>query len=295
MREAEGESARRATLLLVIGAALGISAAVASLLDVRRGGLPDDAVAVVNGVSIRAADYARAVQALASDRRAPLREEDRRHVLSRLVDEELLVQYGIDLGLVRSDRRVRGDLVSAVLAAQVASVDGYEPTEEETRAFYAEQAEFFATPGRMRLAVLWVRGEPQRRQEEALARAREALRTLRGGRPFGDVASAFGDEPVAPLPNALLPPAKVREYLGPTAARKAISLAAGAISEPIVTGSGVYVLAMVEREEPRSPPLLEVQPQVVAEMKRRAGDDAVRATLDRLRREGEVIEAESLP
>lgn len=294
----EGEAVRRrTTVLLAIGAALGIAAAVVSLTDVRAASshLPADVVAQVNGVPIRRADYLRAVGALASDRRAALTEADRRHVLDRLIDEELLVQYGVDLGLVQSDRRVRGDLVSSVLAAQVASVDDFEPTEEELRAYYAEYGDFFGSPGRMRLAVLWVRGEPARPADEAASRALAAAVALRDGEEFASVVDRLGDQPVAPLPDGYLPPAKVREYVGPAVATAALALAPGEVSDPIGAASGVYVVQLVDREASGRPPLEEIEPQVRVEMKRRAGDDAVRAALERLRREGEVVTTETLP
>ena len=133
-----GSGARRqarARWLLRAGAAVGIGAAVASLLGRPPGdGLSQGQVARVNGVPIRTQEYQRAVAAVDADRRTPLDEADRRYVLDRLIDEELLVQYGMSLGLARSDRRIRSDFVSAVIAAQVASVDGSEPSGEEVRA-----------------------------------------------------------------------------------------------------------------------------------------------------------------
>ncbi len=294
---ASAGGARRTQVLLALGAVIGIAAAVASMMTLaaERDALEDGVVARVNDVDIRGNDYLRAVAALASDRRSPLTADDRRHVLDRLVDEELLVQYGIDLGLVRSDRRVRGDLVSAVLAAQVASVDGYQPTDAEAEAFYAENSEFFALPGRLRLAVLWIRGEPARSEEEAMQRAEEALAAVRAGQPFSEVRQRFGDEQIAPLPDAYLPAAKVREYVGPTVATRALELPVGGVSEPIRAGAGVYLVEVVDREPRRVPELAAVRAQVDAEMQRRAGDDAVRSTLERLRREGRVVIAEPLP
>lgn len=290
-------SAYRTNALLVLGAVLGISAAVASTVSVRArdAALADGVVATVNGVPLRTADYARAVEALASDRRSPLTEADRRHVLNRLIDEELLVQYGVNLGLVRHDRRVRGDLVSAVLAAQVASVDGYQPSAAELRSFYAAHSDFFALPGRLRLAVLWIRSAPARSPEEAMQRARDAVEAVRSGESFEAVKLRLGDMQIAPLPDAFLPPAKVREYLGPTVVQRALAMEPGEVSDPIASGAGVYVIRVVGRDKLRHRELEEIEPQVRAEMKRRAGDDAVRATLDRLRVEGNVVAAVELP
>jgi parvulin-like peptidyl-prolyl isomerase len=283
--------------LLVAGAALGIGLAVASLLDL--GGaaaeLPASDVARVNGVPIRSADYLRAVAALASDRRGELSDEDKRHILDRLIDEELLVQYGVDLGLMRSDRRVRGDLVTTVLAAQVASVEGLEPSPQEVERFYAANRDFFATPGRLRVGAIWFGDGAAKDRAAALRRAGEAVAALRGGESLAAVRERLGDPQVAPIPDALLPPAKVREYAGPSVARALRDLSVGEVGDPIEVGGGVYVVVLREAEPGGAPPLAEIEPQVRAEMQRRAGDDAVRDTLERLRADADVRVRDKLP
>jgi len=283
--------------LLAAGAALGIGLAVASLLDL--GGaaaeLPATDVAEVNGVPIRTADYLRAIAALASDRRGELSDADKRHVLDRLVDEELLVQYGVDLGLMRSDRRVRADLVTTVLAAQVASVEGLEPSPREIERFYEANRDFFATPGRLRVGAIWFGDGAAQDRGAALQRAGEAARALRGGEAFAAVRDRLGDPQVAPIPDSLLPPAKVREYAGPSVARALREMAVGAVSDPIEVGGGVYVVVLREAEPGGAPPLAEIEAQVRAEMQRRAGDDAVRDTLERLRADADLRMRENLP
>jgi hypothetical protein len=286
----------RARWLLALGAAVGIALAMTSMLASPEGeALPAGAVARVNDAFIRSEKFERAVAALASDRRTPLSPADLRHVLDRLIDEELLVQYGISLGLAQNDRRIRSDFVSAVIAAQVASVDGYDPSRREMRDFYRENRDFFTSPGRLRVRGLWVRAEPTRSASEALARAREAVVRLRAGEPFVDVEAAYGDPQVAPVPDALLPPAKLREYVGPSALTAAERLSVGEVSEPLVTRRGVRVLLLLAREEGEAPALGEVEAEVRNEMKRRAGDTAVRRLLDELRANGRVQTADVLP
>jgi len=286
----------RAQGLLALGALAGIALAVASLLSrPDRGALPGGSVARVNGVLIREQDYERAVAALASDRRNPLAEADRRHVLDRLIDEELLVQYGISLGLARSDRRVRADLVGAILAAQVASVDGFDPSASELKAFYRENRGFFSPPGRIWVRSLWFAAEPRRTAEQAVERARSAVVKLRSGESFTAVAEALGDRQVAPIPDAPLPPAKLREYIGPSALAAAASLAVGAVSDPLVSAAGVRVLLLVSREVGEAPALETLENEVKSEMKRRAGDAAVRRLLDELRADGELRTVERIP
>lgn len=286
----------RARWLLALGAAVGIALAMASMLASPEGeALPAGTVARVNDAFIPSQKFERAVAALASDRRTPLSPADLRHVLDRLIDEELLVQYGLSLGLAENDRRIRSDFVAAVIAAQVASVDGYDPSDGEVEEFYRENRDFFRPPGRLRVRGLWVRAEPTRSASEALARALEAVGRLRAGEPFVDVEAAYGDPQVAPIPDALLPPAKLREYVGPSALIAAEVLSAGEVSEPLVTRRGVRVLLVLAKEVGEAPALEEVETEVRNEMKRRAGDMAVRRLLDELRANGRLQTANVLP
>jgi parvulin-like peptidyl-prolyl isomerase len=289
---------RRAGRLLGLGAALGLLLACVGILreppDVGAG-LPEGAVASVNGVLVRRDAFERAVQALASDRRAPIGEAEKRHVLDRLVDEELLVQRGLELGLAQHDRRVRGDLVSAVIQAVVSQLEGDEPDDAEVAAFYAEQRDYFARSGRLHVQQILVRGPPARDEAEALARAEEAARRLRAGEDFDAVDAAVGDRQVAPPPADLLPATKLREYLGPTATRAAQELEPGAVSAPQRSGAGYHVLRLVAREPGVVPPLDEIREEVRAELRRRAGDRALRDYLAELRERAELELASELP
>jgi parvulin-like peptidyl-prolyl isomerase len=282
---------------LALGAAAGLAAAAWGLLQstpVAVDGLPSDAIASVNGTTIRLEVYRRALAAVASDRRNPLDTEQKRHVLSRLIEEELLVQRGVELGLVRHDRRVRGDLVAAVIDSVVSS-RAREASDAELEAFYSENADYFARPGRLRARALRVRAREGESEEAALERARRAAERVRGGEPIAGVDDELGDPQVAPLPDALLPPLKIREYLGPTALRHLLELEAGQVSEPLATPAGLWVLEVVEREPSRTPPFAELRAEVRAEWRRRAGDRALRSYLDELRDRGDVRVREPLP
>jgi peptidylprolyl isomerase len=286
----------RARGLLLLGALAGLGAAAASLLGPSAGGrgLPDGAVARVNETVIRADEVARVLAALESDRRTPLTDEDRRHVLDRLIEEELLVQHALALGLARSDRRVRADLVSAVLGSLAAAGDGYEPDEREVREFYAENRDFFAGPGRLWVRQVFVAVDGGG-EEAARERATRAAERLRAGDAIERVRQELGSPEVAPVPDAPLPPAKLREYLGPTALLAAMDLAPGATSGPVRSAQGYHVLTLVERDPGGAPPLEEILPQVRAELRRRADDRALRERLDQLRAEADVVVGGELP
>jgi hypothetical protein len=296
MSDAPLPPSRRPQLLLGVGAALGIAAAGFGIL--RSGepvALPEGAVATVNGTPISADTYARLVAGYESDTREPASPEMRGRILDRLIEEELLVQRGLDLGLAESDRRVRADIVQAMIRSAIAEAESESPTERDLAAFYAEEREYFTTPGRVRIAQLFVRVKDAADDAGARARAERARSELAAGKPVADVRAALGDAELSPVPDALLPPAKLREYVGPTVLRAALETEVGAWSAPIRSGAGYHVIAAVEREPASAPPLDEIREQVQAEWTRRGGERALRRYLDELLEAADVQRAAELP
>ena len=286
---------RRPLVLLVLGVLGGaVLAAVGLIAPSAPPPLPPGAVAWVNEELIRTDDYERMVQGLANDQREPITADDRRHVLDRLIDEDLLVQRGQALGLAQHDRRVRADLTSTVIDGVVSEASEREPSEAELTAFYNANRDFFADAGRLRVRQVFIRVVTPT-DSAAQARADAAARRLRAGESFASVDGELGDPPLVPLPDALLPPAKLRDYVGPTALAAVLALTDGAVSDPVRSGSGYHVLQVVERQADTVPAFDDIRPQVAAEFRRRAGERALRAYLDDLRAHAAVVVAEPLP
>ena len=121
-----GEAQRRSLRLLGLGAAAGLLCAAVGLL---RPAAPPvemvaaDAVARVNGTAIRRADYERLLAGLQRDTRTPIDDKSRARILDRMIEEELLVQRALELGLATVDRRVRANLTSSLIASIVTEAD----------------------------------------------------------------------------------------------------------------------------------------------------------------------------
>jgi len=272
----------RGNVALAAGVIVGLGLAMAGLVDdpLPGAGLPAGAVAVVNGSVIAAADLDRAVTALDADRRTPADDAERARLLDRLIEEELLLQHAMDLGLVRRDPRIRGQLVAGVVEAVVAEADASEATDEELRAFYEANRGYFVRPGRLRVRRYRIAGS----DEAARVRADEITRALRAGR-----TPPAADQAAIPVPDALLPLAKLQQYLGPALTAAAGRLEPGVASQPIAQGGAWQVLQVIEREPDVTPPFEEIRPAVEEEARRRGGEAALRRYLDDLRRRAVVI------
>lgn len=245
--------------LLIAGLVIGMILAASGVLQEDREPLPEQAVARVNDRLILRDAWLRAVTAVASERRTPLTAEDKRHILDRLVDEELIAQHGIALGLVEQDRRLRGQLVAQVLQTATVANSGREFSDDELRDFFGQQRDFFSTPARLRVSAIRIGADGQRR--------------------------GF----VPPIPDVLLPPTKLRSYLGPSLTQAALELRPGETSEPIPHGDGQVVLELLEREVGAAPRFEQVREQVREELARRTDEDAVRQLLRQLREDNRVV------
>ena len=277
----------RAPWLLAAGAAIGLALATFGLLEARTdsGLLPPDAAAQVGGRTIRRIDYDRVLAGVEGDLRNPLDESDRRRVLDRMIDEELLVQRALELGLAAIDRRVRGELTAGLMDSIVGEADADEASPREIARHYEENVDFFTRPGRLHAETIFFssRNDARRPDGSAAERARRAGDLLRAGENAGEVESRLGDRQISPIPHGMLPPSKVRDYVGPILLQAFGELAVGEWSEQIESGGGIYLARVIDREPPIIPSLEEVEGLVRQDLRRRRGDRALRDYLDDLR------------
>ncbi len=287
---ARGTAEARGSFLLWGGIAVGV---VLSALGILRSGATEappleGAIASVNGRSIPEATYVRLVEAVAEERRlAELGIDERRRILERMVDEELLLQRGISLGLARHEPTARRAIVQAVIASITGAAEAAEPEESELRSFYDEARDRFVKLGRMAIDPLFFSNLADG-HEAARTRAEGAVVRLRAGEAVAQVRESIADEMTLTLPGQALPLETIRQYLGPSVARTVAGLEVGDVSEPVAGAGGYYVVFVRERTPDEALPFEEVRPQVRAELLRTRGETALRDYLVELRDVGDV-------
>ena len=100
------------------------------------------AIASVNNAHIDCTEYATALQALLADKTKAPTAKDRALVLNRLIEEELLVQRGVEIGLLEGDAAVRKAVARAVIDFAMTRNAQKEISEEGLRGFMANIARF---------------------------------------------------------------------------------------------------------------------------------------------------------
>lgn len=271
----------RDALYLAAGVAGLAAAAFGAIGTPRLDVLGIGAVATVDGrpISREAAD--RAVQALSNDKRNAVTDADQEAALERLIEEELLVQRGVALGLAETDLNARKAIVQSVLQLAIAERTGDEPSEASLRTFYADNAGMFAPAARLRGSLVFVK-----RDTTSATRVAAARTALGAGRS----ATNLGDEQALVLPTAMLSPTELRTYLGAALAASASQAKAGDI---IVTEApdGWRLLRIDAKAAPAMGRYEDVATEVRAEWDRRADETAVRAYIERLKRRARITRA----
>ncbi len=268
----------RDALFLATGV-LGLAMAVVSAVGAPK---PEafgiGAAAVVDGRAIPREAAARAVEALRNDKRNPVTPEDERAALERLIEEELLVQRGVALGLAETDIGARKAIVQSVLQLAIAERAGVEPGAAELRAFHRDNAGYFAPAARVQASLAFVRAG-----DDAAERAAAAAAELKAGRP----ASSVGDPQALQLPAAPLGPTELRSYLGAALTASALKARPG----DVITQAGENgwrVLRIDAWYAAPAPRYEDVANEVRAEWDRRADEMAVRRYLERLKRRARI-------
>ncbi len=286
---------RTRLLLLTLGAVTGLVLAGTSLVErwtiPPPRALPGDVIARVGDRLISRARYQQLVNDLAADKRTPLSDEDRQFVLDRLIDEELMILRGVELGLVETSPEIRKAIARAVIMQVVTEAQATAPDETDLRSLYASDPGFFSRTNRYR--VRWWRLDGQ--GDEYLKMATDAYRQISTGAEKNQILLSFGFKRISELPDTLLPISKLIDYMGPALADQATVLQAGGFSPPIDSYRALHILHLVEQKVGTLAPFENVRPIIEAEYQRRQGDQALRDYLAWLRKRTEIMVVETSP
>ncbi|TGL64247.1 peptidyl-prolyl cis-trans isomerase [Leptospira sarikeiensis] len=259
-------------LLLGLGSFFGFSLALIGLLFPNIENSFEDIAADVNGVRIGKEEYLRALAGYSSDSKNPLTNEIRANVLERLIEEELLVQRGLELGFASQDKQIRAGLVRSVIQSAISEISAEEPSELELRFYYLSHKEkFFSTPRYKVLAY-----------EEA--EEKKAILLSEEWKKNGKIQNGT----IVPLPDSPLPPRKLLDYLGPFATAALENLQTGEVSLPLRSGNKFLILKILSLEPGNIPKFGEIKEEIKTEYKQDKEDKSLREYLDLLKRKSKI-------
>jgi hypothetical protein len=261
---------------LAAGAIIGLLAAGYGILrqSSAQTELPDDVVAMVNETTIARDIYERALGRL-PDPESP---QARAAILQRLVDDELLVQRGVELGMTESDSEVRAAVVNSLVASVTAEADAASPTDEELQQYLADNAERFSYTSKLSVEAWQTDDEPVAQSFVSALRANGSAET-------SDTIEAVPD-----LPTGMLPAEMLRDYLGPAITAAAAEMPDG--SSAVFARRGRWLVVRVnEKERTAIVDLSAVRNRVILDYRRSLADSMLIDYIENLRQRADVTVA----
>jgi parvulin-like peptidyl-prolyl isomerase len=240
---------RRSFILLALGALTGLGIAGFGLFTAAGTAskvVPPEDVALVNQRPILQSDFIAQLESLYSVPISQATKEQKTQVLNDMIKEELLVQRATELDFAGTDPDVRAAMVAGVEQQVAANVTAATPKDEVLRAYYDKHRDVYVTDGSMTAVDLVIPNDPEGR---AIAKAKAAAAAIRAGGAARAVELA--------APHGLVSSKKLngqefnfaaKIHLGPSLYEKAAALKNGQVSEPIVEGNEVHVIAMIEND-----------------------------------------------
>ncbi len=211
------------------------------------------------------------------DRRGGARPEtlDKQALLQEMIDQEALYLRALKSGLDKDPELQRtwrrlliGKFKERELAPRLAKA---EVTKSELEAAYANERQRYTRPAAVRVAVLYLKVEPEMTPERVselrnrMSEARQkALAAGGSGSPgFGTLAISCSEDQATRYTGGVvgwIEKNRGHAWLGPPAIEAAFALAnPGELSEVVTDSAGVYLIKLLDRREASVIPLTEVE------------------------------------
>jgi parvulin-like peptidyl-prolyl isomerase len=285
-RSVVDDPARRNLWMSAIGAVLGLMLGGYALFTA--GGtttraVPPEDVALVNNRPILQSDFVTQTQVETGGPFKDATPSDRKRVLQEMIDEELLVQRGLDVDLAASDPDVRSAMVAGVNLQVDAEILASRPDEAGLRAYYAAYRDRYAIDGSMDLRDLVL--TPKADADAAL---RAFAADLRAGLKVEVAAGKNGLVDSGHLPRGDNYDFGVKAKLGLVLYQAAAGLSDGQVSPPVHDGGTVHVLVMIHRKPIRRLDFDAARDTVYQDYQRDARARVERQNLDFLRNRADI-------
>ena len=209
------------------------------------------------------------VNEISSNKKALIRE--------RLIDEELLLQKAIELGLIRKDSILKNNIVQVMLDYIVSSNQEPDPTNQELNEFFEKNLGLFSGTTSFKLKVFsFVRDT---------TKAEIAYQSLKKGSLKQAESSS---EELIILPQTFLSLQKIRDYLGPSILPAIKNLKKGEYTEIIEINNMSVIILCLDTFIESVPKFQNIKNQVKGRYIKERDDRLVREYLKELREMYEV-------
>lgn len=289
-------SGRRSLLLYAAGAVLGLGLAGFALFTAKgtvSNTLAPENLALVNGRQILRSDFITQTQV---ETGVPFKDTtlaQRMKVVNEMIDEELLVQRGLEVDLAAYDPEVRAAMVAGVNLQIDADVLASQPKDEDLKVYFTQHPDRYAVSGIMKLVDLVAPITATQTDAQALEKAKAASAALMAGMSPDAAIAGFGMMDTKLVDKEDNFDFGVRARLGPVLYAQAEKLDPGQASPATrvadeVHTTGYHVVVMIGRVKPKPVSFEQVKDNVFADFNHEARNKIERSNLDYLRGQADI-------
>jgi parvulin-like peptidyl-prolyl isomerase len=281
---------RRSLIIYACGALLGLGLAGFSLFTAKGTSVrsfPPEDVATVNGRHILRSDFRTQTQVEAGVPFEQTTQAQRVKVLNEMIDEEVVVQRGLEIDLAASDPDVRAAMVAGVDLQVDADVIAQQPTQAELWAYYQKHIDKYSSDGVMRIRdlVMPIGDKP----DEAMAKAKQASDALSQGGSIDQIAAQYGLKDSGRIDQDDNFDFAVKAKLGQDIYGAVAGLMPGQASAPVKQQDGIHVVLMLKRIASVKLDFAKAQDNVWQDFKKERRETMERANLKYLRSRADIV------
>ncbi len=239
--------------------------------------LNPDTTADDQRIVINAAIVDRLVQGWTRQWRRPPDENELAGLVREHLREEILYREALKMGLDQDDTIIRRRLAQKMEFLTEDLATAVAPTDQELRAFYAEQRETFAEPARLSFSHVFI--NPDRRGASTSVDAELILSELQAAR-VADPGER-GDTFLMQSSYEFITQQDAAQLFGKFFAERLFEIEPGIWTGPVESGFGLHLVRVSERQDLRIPAFEEVVERVSSEFEYARKREANEAVLER--------------
>ena len=208
-------------------------------------------LAVVNGADVGSNAFEQAASRKMPAEGDTLSIDEKKEVLDRLIDEELLYQEALRQGIDR-DPKVKKVMVNTLLRQEVyGSIRNSDFSDEELEAYYESHKDEFVVPEKVQIKRILIKAGEERSEDEARSKAAE-LRAQVAKNPaaFKEVATQNSEDPYRRRGGDVgFVPRSGKPGLDEDIVERAFGMSVDQVSEVFQTSEGFNIIMVANKRE----------------------------------------------
>jgi len=215
------------------------------------------AVAIVNDVDITEDQFLKYAINLGAD----IEEEDDREILElileRMIEEELLVQRGLELDLHTKDVQVRKELIQQVINF-IIKIENAEPTNDQLEDYFLKNIKKYESNKKIQINTIFIKSlDPESQflgteyDYKTLENKFDQIYTDIESKSFTEAKNNYNQETFFEIPRDLINIKDCKQYLGPTICKTLSSFKKNQISNPLFYQDGFYIIKLEDNIKPK--------------------------------------------